>query len=106
MSSTGDKVHIIGIGSDGLARLTTRARELLQSAEVVFGPEPALALLPVLKAEKRPLGPDLQRTLATLEEHFRQARRGVLLAPGDPLFYGIARYLCDRLGKDRFEVLP
>ena len=23
-----------------------------------------------------------------------------------PMFYGIARYLCDRLGKDRFEVVP
>jgi precorrin-6Y C5,15-methyltransferase (decarboxylating) len=30
----------------------------------------------------------------------------VVLASGDPLFYGVARYLCDKLGKDRFEVLP
>ncbi len=29
-----------------------------------------------------------------------------VLASGDPLFYGVARYLCDKLGKDRFEVLP
>src|SRR5262249_53523215 len=33
-------------------------------------------------------------------------QRMVVVAGGDPLFYGIARYLCDRLGKDRFEVLP
>src|SRR5262249_34085808 len=25
---------------------------------------------------------------------------------GDPLFYGVARYMCDRLGKEAFEVLP
>ena len=30
----------------------------------------------------------------------------VVVASGDPLFYGVARYLCDRLGKERFEVLP
>jgi precorrin-6Y C5,15-methyltransferase (decarboxylating) len=30
----------------------------------------------------------------------------VVLASGDPLFYGTARFLCDRLGKDRFEVTP
>ena len=30
----------------------------------------------------------------------------VVLASGDPLFYGVARYLCDKLGKDRFEVVP
>src|SRR5258708_8575275 len=30
----------------------------------------------------------------------------VIVASGDPLFYGVARYLCEKLGKDRFEVLP
>jgi precorrin-6Y C5,15-methyltransferase (decarboxylating) len=30
----------------------------------------------------------------------------VLVSGGDPLFYGVARYLCDRLGKDQFEVVP
>ena len=33
-------------------------------------------------------------------------KRVVVLASGDPLFYGVARYLCDKLGKDRFEVVP
>ncbi len=30
----------------------------------------------------------------------------VVVASGDPLFYGVARYLCDRVGKDYFEVVP
>ena len=29
-----------------------------------------------------------------------------MISSGDPLFYGVARYLCDRLGKDVFEVVP
>jgi precorrin-6Y C5,15-methyltransferase (decarboxylating) len=33
-------------------------------------------------------------------------RNPVLVSSGDPLFYGVARYLCDRLGKDSFEVVP
>jgi precorrin-6Y C5,15-methyltransferase (decarboxylating) len=33
-------------------------------------------------------------------------KRIVILASGDPLFYGTARYLCAQLGKDRFEVVP
>ena len=36
----------------------------------------------------------------------RSTRRPVLVSSGDPLFYGVARYLCDRLGKDLFEVVP
>ena len=33
-------------------------------------------------------------------------RPTVMLATGDPLFYGIVRYLTDTFGKDRFEVVP
>lgn len=35
-----------------------------------------------------------------------ESGQAVLLASGDPLFYGIARFLCDRLGEEHFEVLP
>src|SRR4051794_33140833 len=34
------------------------------------------------------------------------SRNPVLVCGGDPLFYGVARYLCDKLGKDHFEVHP
>src|SRR5579871_4894756 len=50
------RMHIIGVGSDGLAGLTSRARDLLQSAEVVFGPESVLRTLPEVRAEKRVVG--------------------------------------------------
>src|SRR5262249_13444786 len=49
--------------------------------------------------------PDLQEVVRTLEANLGR-KRMVVVAGGDPLFYGVARYLCDRLGKDRFEVLP
>jgi len=100
------KVYIIGVGGDGLAGLTARARDILTSAEVVFGSEDALSLVPEVQAERVPLGSDLQAVIATLTNFFRRPRKGVILATGDPLFYGVARYLCDRLGKEHFEVLP
>jgi precorrin-6Y C5,15-methyltransferase (decarboxylating) len=99
------KIHVIGVGSDGLAGLTARARELLGAAEVVFGSEHALGLVPELRAERFRIGPDLQEVVRSLETNFGR-KRLVVVASGDPLFYGVARYLCDRLGKDRFEVLP
>ncbi len=105
MSAVEPRIHIIGVGSDGLAGLTARARELLQSADVVFGSEGVLDLLPDLKAERRTLGSDLQEVIATLSGLLGR-KRVAIVAGGDPLFYGVARYLCDRMGKDRFEVLP
>jgi precorrin-6Y C5,15-methyltransferase (decarboxylating) len=99
------RIHIIGVGSDGLAGLTARARDILQSAEVVFGAEAVLQQLPELRAERIRIGSDLQEVIATLTTYLGRKRLAVV-AGGDPLFYGVARYLCDRMGKDRFEVLP
>ncbi|MCC6421559.1 MAG: precorrin-6y C5,15-methyltransferase (decarboxylating) subunit CbiE [Gemmataceae bacterium] len=105
MSAVEPKIHILGVGSDGLTGLTARARELLTGADLVLGSEHTLGLLPELSAERYRIGPDLQEVVRTLETNLGR-RRMVIVASGDPLFYGVARYLCDRLGKERFEVLP
>jgi len=100
-----EKIHIIGVGNDGLGGITGRARELLQQAQLVLGSESTLELVQGLKAEQLAIGPDLLDVVQTLENNLGK-KRMVVVAGGDPLFYGVARYLCDRLGKDRFEVLP
>jgi len=105
VSAAESKIYIIGVGSDGQAGLTGRARDLLTSAEMVLGSDNALTWLPELSAEQYRIGPDLQEVIRLLENHLGR-KRMVIVAGGDPLFYGVARYLCDRLGKERFEVLP
>jgi precorrin-6Y C5,15-methyltransferase (decarboxylating) len=99
------KIHIIGIGSDGSAGLTGRARELLAAADLVLGSESTLSWVPDSRAERVRIGTDLHEVVRQLEANLGR-KRLVVVASGDPLFYGVARYLCDRLGKDRFEVLP
>jgi precorrin-6B C5,15-methyltransferase / cobalt-precorrin-6B C5,C15-methyltransferase len=99
------KVYIVGVGSDGLAGLTARARDILTSADVVLGSEHTLDLVRELKGERVSVGADLSAEVRVIEAHLGRKRIAVV-AGGDPLFYGIARYLCDRLGKERFEVLP
>ena len=103
MAST-TKTHIIGIGDDGLDGLTAAARELIRQADLLVGPEHTLARLPALKAERLIVGNNLDRAVERLAAS--QGKAAVVLVSGDPLFYGLARYLCDKLGKDRFEVVP
>ncbi|HJT76387.1 MAG TPA: precorrin-6y C5,15-methyltransferase (decarboxylating) subunit CbiE [Gemmataceae bacterium] len=103
--SAPDRIHILGIGSDGLAGLTARARELIASADLLLGSDNALDLVPEGKARRYRIGPDLHEVVRLLEANLGRGRT-VIVAAGDPLFYGVARYLCDRLGKDHFEVLP
>ncbi len=99
------KIHIVGVGSDGLAGLTSQARQLLQTADLVLGADHTLALIQQVPGEKHAIGSDLHRVVQMLEENLGK-KRMVVAASGDPLFYGVARYLCDRVGKDCFEVLP
>ncbi len=99
-----EKIQIIGIGDDGLDGLTTHARTLIQHADLLLGAETTLSLVPVGKQRRMTVGGNLNEAIARIEASAGQAI--VVLASGDPLFYGVARYLCDKLGKDRFEVVP
>jgi len=96
---------IVGIGDDGMAGLTESARRIIAEADVVLGAPAMLRLLNEAPARKVPLDPDMPTALRQVREALA-ARRPVLVSTGDPLFYGVARYLCDRLGKDQFEVVP
>ena len=102
--ATAEKIHVIGIGADGLEGLTATARQLIEQAELLVGAEYSLARVPRSSAERLIVGANLDQTVAQLTA--AKNKRTVVLVSGDPLFYGMARFLCDKLGKERFEVVP
>lgn len=99
-----EKITIIGIGDDGFDGLTRQALELIERAGTLFGPTSLLNKVQPTGQQLVPLTADLDQVAATIANASPAPR--VMLASGDPLFYGVARYLCEKLGKDRFEVLP
>lgn len=103
VTSSQPQIQIIGVGDDGLEGLTRAARQMLDQAEHVVG---AAGLLNRLELGDRGLavGPGLDELVECLSSHLHAQL--VVVTTGDPLFYGVARYLCDRLGKDRFQVVP
>lgn len=98
------KITIIGIGDDGFEGLTRHALDLIQQAGTLFGPANLLSKVPLGGFQQVVLSADLDQAAQSIAEQTQGPL--VMLASGDPLFYGVARYLCDRLGKDRFEVVP
>ena len=99
-----NKIHIIGVGDDGPPGVTPMARSLIESAQLIIGTPESLAGVANTPARKYEVKGDLEAVVQEVENAAEQ--RIVLLATGDPLFFGVARFLCQRLGKDRFEVLP
>ena len=99
-----EKIHVIGIGDDGLEAVPNTVRQVIDGAEVLLGTDRTLALVPKSKAARHTISGDLNQLVATLER--AGDKRVVVLLYGDPMFYGLARYVSERLGKDRFVVLP
>jgi precorrin-6Y C5,15-methyltransferase (decarboxylating) len=100
------RLVVVGIGADGWPGLAGPGREALSAAEVVFGSERQLSLLPAeLPAERvrwpAPLLPGLADTLRS-----HAGRRRVALASGDPTFHGIATSIARLLPEEELEVLP
>jgi precorrin-6Y C5,15-methyltransferase (decarboxylating) len=98
------KVHIVGVGDDGLDGLTSTAQRLIDQAELLLALDPSLRTAVGGKASRLEVEDDVDGVVRRIDEN--PDRAIVVLASGDPLFYGTARYLCARLGKDRFEVVP
>ncbi|MHB9144475.1 MAG: precorrin-6y C5,15-methyltransferase (decarboxylating) subunit CbiE [Symbiobacteriia bacterium] len=106
-SPTGDQpqpiVEIVGMLDDGPGSLTGKALRIVEQAEVLVGGTRHLAFFPGHLAEKwpirGPLGPLLERLDA-------ETRRVVVLASGDPNFFGIAGTLVSTLGRDRIRIHP
>lgn len=99
-----DKIHVIGVGAEGWASLTPPAREIISHADLVIGSERLLKLLPKNAPERLVISSGLD-----VLEHIEAAigrRRIVVLASGDPGFFGIAKLLAGRLGKERVEIVP
>jgi precorrin-6Y C5,15-methyltransferase (decarboxylating) len=100
-----DKVYIIGVAPGGASSLGSKARRLVKQAEIVLGGQRLLDMFPSLGGEKITIRNNLAEVTDLIKRNMRQ-RRMVVLASGDPDFYGIAGYLADKLGKDSLEIVP
>lgn len=99
------KVYIVGVGDDGAAGLPSRALQIIQSAEILLGGERLLAFFPGVPAQKFPIGANLDEVAEAIKSYLGR-KRIVVLASGDPNFYGIAQYLIHKLGREPFEIIP
>ncbi|MFI8188208.1 precorrin-6y C5,15-methyltransferase (decarboxylating) subunit CbiE [Streptomyces sp. NPDC085946] len=78
----------------------------LAAAELVVGGRRHLDAAPLPEtAERVVLGP-LAPALDTVAEYVREDRPVVVLASGDPGFFGIVRALAERFGPERLDVRP
>lgn len=100
-----DKVRVIGIGDDGKNGLFPQSLTWIEQADVLAGGERQLAFFADHPGQKiiikGGIAPVLEQITVANSKH-----QVVVLASGDPLFYGIASLIIRKLGADQVEVHP
>lgn len=99
-------VALIGIGADGWPGLPSAATTEIEKAGVVIGGQRQLDLLPDTIAAERVPWPSPLRPVVQEMVGLHRSRGLVVLASGDPMFFGIGRALVEELGPESLLVLP
>ena len=95
---------IVGIGEDGLAGLNAAARTLVDTAEILVGGERHLAMVPSGGGERLTWQRPFSDTIGAIAA--RRGRRVVVLASGDPSWYGVGAVLARHFPIGEMTILP
>lgn len=96
-------ISVVGLGVGAAEYLTPLARRLIDEADYVVGSERQLMAIEPYSATAHLLDKKLADLVAWLTAH--QPQNLVVLASGDPMLYGIGKYLSTQLGKDNVNIV-
>lgn len=95
---------VVGIGDDGLAGLSPSARALVETAELLVGGERHQGMVPDTPAERLTWQGGVHRAAERIAQW--RGRRVVVLATGDPMWYGGGANIARTFGPDEMTVIP
>ena len=98
-------IAVVGIGLDGERSLTPAARAIVQQARVLVGGKRHLSYFiqhPALKIQLADFQADIE-AIAHLDSTEQSV---VILASGDPLFFGLGRLLLERFDAAQIQFFP
>jgi precorrin-6Y C5,15-methyltransferase (decarboxylating) len=97
-------IRVIGMGMSR-ADLTARHLAIIDRADILVGGRRHLEYFPEVRARKKEITKDLKGTVAYIKRRMRD-KTIVVLASGDPLFFGIGSLLSKSLGADNVVIYP
>ncbi len=102
---TMEPLVVIGIGHDGPAGLSPEALDHIARAGVLAGGKRHLAFFPKWKGKKIVFSDNMTSSIARLQKCAAK-QKAVVLASGDPLFYGIGRSLLEAFPHEDLLFVP
>ncbi|KJS10812.1 MAG: hypothetical protein VR67_16030 [Peptococcaceae bacterium BRH_c8a] len=97
---------VVGLGPGSRAYVTEAAERAINQADVLVGGRRHLDMYKHLAVDKYPVTADMAPLIDIIKAHVAAGKHVVVLASGDPGFYGILATLKRRLPGLRPEVVP
>lgn len=98
-------VTVVGMGLDP-QNLPPKNAARIMEADVLVGGKRHLEAYASHKAEKFEISTPLDAVITIIDEQDRDDKNVVVMATGDPMFFGIGATLVQELGHDRVEIMP
>ena len=98
------KISIIGMGMS-FKDLTQKHIDIINNADIILGGKRHLAYFRHLDIKKKIIESNIKEILEFIKLNF-QNKNIVVLASGDPLFYGIGNYLSKNISKEHIDIYP
>lgn len=101
----GEPVVIVGLGAEGLSGASPRAVAAIRDASWIAGGARHLRMIGATAAETFPISDNVVALIERLAAR-SPGERCVVLATGDPLFFGIGHRISESLGPEQVRVEP
>ncbi len=99
------KIKVIGLGI-GKEWILPVYKDMIQNADLLVGGKRQLEYFSHLDIQKRTIKAPLDELFQELTDGLNKGKDIVVVADGDPVFFGIGKRLIEVLGKERVEIYP
>jgi precorrin-6B C5,15-methyltransferase / cobalt-precorrin-6B C5,C15-methyltransferase len=98
-------IEVVGIGLKGVEGLTTEVRVIIEQAGILAGSDRHLSYFPN-SAAKKIIFRNFLDEIASLKDSWQVGEKIVILASGDPLFFGLGRLLLENIPAEYLRFYP
>ena len=98
-------IKVIGIGLEGAKSLNSLVLQIIENATILVGGDRHLQYFPEHQGIKLKIN-NLNQVIQQIKQYAKQGEKIVILATGDPLFFGIGRILIQEFNKKELEFFP
>lgn len=97
-------MNVVGIGLNGLSGLSENVKVIIENATVLVGSDRNLNYIPASHSAKRIVLGNFQSVIEEIRQHSNE--KIVVLASGDPLFFGFGRLLLEHFSAEQLTFHP